>query len=149
MGYTTEFEGSFRLSAEPPVKVIVALHAAAEDQEYPEGPTPWPSGYCQWELTRDCMGIKWDGSEKFYDYVEYLQAILDNILKPNGLTLTGEVKYRGEDNEDYGVLRIEDGEVIQEDIGVVIGDLRAFKDFVLASNYGAELVEAYQRKKAV
>ena len=146
MGYTTQFQGEFRFTLEGPLTLEIAqainhIHSPTDVS----GPTPWPDGYCQWELTRDLGGIRWDQGEKFYNYVEWLQAILDNILKPAGVGLALEVRYQGDDVGDSGILRIDNGVVVKEELGPVITDLKAFRNFVLASEYGDELVERYRR----
>ena len=146
MGYTTEFEGKFSLSAPAPAEVVLAIRDLdGRKGKLPPGTTPWPDGYCQWVLTADLTGIEWDGEEKFYDYVEWLQAIIDNVLKPAGVALTGTVKYQGESFDDAGTLSVVDGEVVTKETGVEIADLRAFKDFAIRE-YGEEIVEAYRRR---
>jgi hypothetical protein len=150
MGYTTNFKGKFELSKEPTIKVLIAIDSLEDmGEDRPEGPAPWPDGYCQWQMTRDKMGIEWDGNEKFYDYVDWLQAIIDNILTPAGIALTGEVTYQGESWDDAGVLRVVGCQVVKEETGVVVADLKAFKEFVLKSEYGEVLLETYQRRGGI
>lgn len=74
----------------------------------PEGQ---PGLWCKWRPTDDGTGIEWDGAEKFYDYAEWLQYLMDHFLKPWGYTLSGSVTWQGECGEDRGVLAIEDGTV--------------------------------------
>ena len=139
MGYTTEFVGEFDIVgkeygdlqiASTPVVSILSKLSIADIRELPRNDkkeicinnadgiqilcfTPPPySCYCDWELTEDHMHIKWNGTEKFYDYVEWLQIIIDKILLPHGLTLSGEVKFQGEDAKDRGILLIAYNRVI-------------------------------------
>ena len=51
-------------------------------------------------------GIQWSGAEKFYDYVEWLQYLIDNFLKPWGYVLNGEVNWQGEREEDIGTILV-------------------------------------------
>lgn len=82
--------------------------------EYNDHPTTQPSLWCQWIPTEDNMGIEWDGGEKFYCYDEWLTYIIDNFLKPWGITLSGEVEYQGEDNDDTGKIIVVDNVVTVE-----------------------------------
>lgn len=101
-----------------------------------------PDSYCQWELTKDRMGLEWDGGEKFYMYEEWLQYLHDRFLKPHGVTLNGGVSFQGEDTEDCGALRMVNGRVEKTTIALVsdeLDELKRFRDFVLASDYGDDI----------
>lgn len=63
-----------------------------------------PGLWCQWTPTEDNAGIKWNGAEKFYDYTEWLQFIVEHFLKPWGYVLNGTVRWKGEDRRDVGRL---------------------------------------------
>jgi hypothetical protein len=78
---------------------------------YNQPPKTQPSLWCQWVPTKDGMGLEWDGGEKFYNYIEWLQYIIENILKPRGYVLNGEVYWYGEDNADTGVMVVVDNVV--------------------------------------
>ena len=106
MGYTTKFEGQFDLEPKMDSLSIVDTLEIWSDGE--DGPI---DGYCQWEVTKDRQHIKWDGNEKFRDYIEWLQYIIDDLLLPNGYILMGSVQYSGEDMSDRGTLLIVDGKV--------------------------------------
>jgi hypothetical protein len=71
-----------------------------------EPPEGQPGLWCQWVPTADGTGIEWDGNEKFYDYVEWIQYLIDNFLAPWGYTLDGTVKWRGEYMDDNGEIVI-------------------------------------------
>jgi hypothetical protein len=81
---------------------------------YNEPPSTQPSLWCQWIPTEDNMGIEWDGNEKFYCYDEWLTYIIDNFLKPWGITLSGEVEFQGEDIGDTGKIIVVDNVVTIE-----------------------------------
>ena len=79
-----------------------------------------PGLWCQWVPTEDCSGIMWDGSEKFYNYVEWLEYIVQNFLIPWGRKLNGEVSWSGEDVEDVGVIVVKDNNIkVHYDAGLV------------------------------
>ena len=67
---------------------------------------PWtqPGLWCQWTPSPCGLYLEWDGSEKFYHYVEWLHYIANKILKPRGYALTGKVNWQGEDSSDKGTI---------------------------------------------
>jgi len=73
-----------------------------------EPPVTQPSLWCQWIPTEDGLEIEWDGGEKFYNYTEWIYYIINKILKPNGYTLNGSVRWRGEEFDDDGVMEVRD-----------------------------------------
>lgn len=79
--------------------------------DYNSPPKTQPGLWCQWVPTVNGDGIEWDGGEKFYNYVEWLEYIVDNFLKPWGFTLNGEVKWVGEDHEDMGKIVVKNNVV--------------------------------------
>ena len=78
---------------------------------YNKPPVTQPSLWCQWVPNKDGTEIKWDGSEKFYEYVPWIQYLITKILAPRGYALNGEVKWQGEDPEDMGIIEIVNNEV--------------------------------------
>jgi len=73
---------------------------------YNDPPQTQPGLWCQWKPSKDGMHLIWDGGEKFYHYTEWIQYIIEKILKPRGYILNGEVKWQGEDPEDSGTIRV-------------------------------------------
>lgn len=69
-------------------------------------PKTQPGLWNQWRPTDDGMGIEWDGNEKFYNYIEWLQYLIDNVLEPRGYYLNGVVKWIGEDRNDMGAIEV-------------------------------------------
>ena len=63
-----------------------------------------PGLWCQWVPSSDGKYLQWDGSEKFYKYEEWVKYIIDHFLKPWGCSLNGDVKWRGDETDDRGVL---------------------------------------------
>lgn len=74
----------------------------------PEGQ---PSLWCQWVPNSDGTAIEWDGGEKFYEYVDWIDYLVENFIKPWGYTLNGEVYWAGEDNGDLGRIVIKDNAI--------------------------------------
>lgn len=77
-------------------------------------PSTQPGLWCQWTPTEDGEYLEWDGGEKFYAYVEWLEYIIDKILKPRGYKLNGTVDWFGEDREDMGRIVVKDNVVTTE-----------------------------------
>lgn len=74
--------------------------------DYNMPPSTQPGLWCQWCPTDDREGIEWDGNEKFYAYLEWLNYIIKNFLAPKGYVLNGEVSWEGEERTDTGVIRV-------------------------------------------
>lgn len=140
MGYSTDFFGSFKLNKKldgVTHKLLVDLantrrmkrdanvvgHQYGVDGEfyveddskgvlehnYP--PSTQPGLWCQWIPTLSGDEIVWDGNEKFYNYVEWLQYIVDKILKPKGYVLNGTIEYSGEEVDDRGEITVKDNKI--------------------------------------
>ncbi len=112
MGYTTSFSGQFKFDKPADAETTLFMRDVC-DMKATSITAGKLSSYCRWAITSDRQHIEWDRGEKFYDYAEWLQWLIDNKFKPAGLTLTGSVRYDGEDIEDVGTLSIEDGKVIK------------------------------------
>lgn len=61
---------------------------------------PQPGLWCQWVIEGD--RLVWDGGEKFYDYVKWLEYLIKHFFTPSGYVLNGAVFYDGEDPDDFG-----------------------------------------------
>lgn len=79
--------------------------------DYNSPPRTQPGLWCQWRPDDDGSAIVWDGGEKFYNYIEWIQYLIQSILSPRGYTLTGEVEWRGEDAGDFGCIIIKNNVV--------------------------------------
>ncbi len=129
--YLRRFSDTRRMKRDPevarslpdPVREAVGL-SLGEEAEYFVGGTGWagqdgddsvrdyntppgkqPGLWCHWEPNDDRGTIRWDGGEKFYDYVAWLQYLIERFLGPWGYFLDGTVKWQGEDPSDQGVIR--------------------------------------------
>jgi hypothetical protein len=70
--------------------------------DYNHEPAGQPGLWCQWVPTEDGSAIEWDGGEKFYSYVEWIQYLITHFLAPWGYVLNGTVKWEGESRGDLG-----------------------------------------------
>lgn len=114
MGYTTAFEGSFKVT--PPLSQEDAAllrdfsetrHEGADQS----GPKPWPGIWCDWVPSKDGSAIKWNDSEKFYSYIEWIEYLIRHFLAPRGYRLNGTVTWQGESVGDVGQIRITENQV--------------------------------------
>lgn len=74
-------------------------------------PRTQPGLWCQWVPTEDGWYLEWDGNEKFYDYVEWLQYLISKVLEPRGYVLNGEIDWSGEEDDDQGTIVVLNNEV--------------------------------------
>lgn len=75
-------------------------------------PDGQPGLWCQWVPTKNRRALVWDGEEKFYNFVEWLQYLLAHFLTPWGYSLRGTVRWCGEEPGDEGVIEVRDSRVI-------------------------------------
>ncbi len=95
-------------------------------------PTGQPGLWCQWRPGDDGNVIEWDGGEKFYNSVEWMEYLIDHFLKPGAVAstvedideqdarirnftfdhvLNGEIYAQGEDYDDRWKLVVENNVV--------------------------------------
>jgi hypothetical protein len=70
-----------------------------------------PGLWLQWELNEDGTELAWNGSEKFYNYIEWLQYLIQHFFEPWGIKLNGEIEWVGEDSSDRGKIVVHDNEI--------------------------------------
>jgi hypothetical protein len=73
-------------------------------------PSTQPGLWCQWIPNDEGTELVWDGNEKFYNYVEWLEYII-NWLKPKGYKVNGEVEWQGEERDDRGMIVVKNNKV--------------------------------------
>lgn len=132
MGYTTDFQGSFKFDKPLDAETLKLMNGLAstrrmgrkglgkefgiEGEFYIDGkedheeniisfnspPRTQPGLWCQWVPNDEGTVLTWDGNEKFYAYVEWLEYLISKILEPRGYKLNGEVTWEGQDSADQG-----------------------------------------------
>jgi len=70
-----------------------------------------PGLWCGWCITEDGKYLEWDGGEKFYNYIEWLEYLIKNFFEPWGHTLNGEIKWFGEERSDIGTIVVKKNKV--------------------------------------
>jgi hypothetical protein len=86
--------------------------------DYNKPPSTQPGLWCQWVPNDDGTELAWDGGEKFYDYVPWMQYLIDYFFKTWDRTLNGQVRWRGESFDDVGILRVVNNTVYVMEGGV-------------------------------
>ncbi len=76
--------------------------------DFNKPPIGQPGLWCQWEVTDNGLFLQWNGTEKFYEYVEWLRYLIDHFFVPWGCVLNGEIGWQGEDENDMGVIKVAD-----------------------------------------
>jgi hypothetical protein len=62
-------------------------------------------------VSEDGKYLAWDGMERFYRYVEWLQYLIANFFTLWGRALNGQVKWQGEEWGDFGTIVIADNKL--------------------------------------
>jgi len=70
-----------------------------------------PSLWCQWVITEDGKHLEWDGNEKFYDYIKWLEYLIENFFTPWKKKLSGEINWYGEERSDIGKIKVDKNKV--------------------------------------
>ncbi|MCA8939875.1 MAG: hypothetical protein KDB07_08710 [Planctomycetes bacterium] len=76
--------------------------------DYNHPPQGQPGLWCDWTVSEDGKQLRWNGSEKTYKYVQWLQYLIDNFFELWGRKLSGDVQWQGESSTDMGVISIKD-----------------------------------------
>ena len=79
--------------------------------DYNNPPPSQPSLWCQWIPTKDGKSLIWNGGEKFYNYVEWLNYHMENFFIPWGKSLTGAVFFQGEEQNDNGFIVVRNNKI--------------------------------------
>lgn len=93
---------------------VTENHGQVRDEsvlDYNRQPYTQPGLWCQWIPTEDGKAIVWDGSEKFYAYIKWLNYIIASFLFRWGYRLNGVVEWQGESDGDRGKIIVVDNVV--------------------------------------
>jgi len=76
--------------------------------EYNYPPEDQPGLWCQWVPSDDGKAIGWNYTEKFYEFVPWINYIIDHFLIPWEYSISGDMYWYGEDRNDIGIISIKD-----------------------------------------
>ena len=85
--------------------------SASSVTDHNRPPEGQPGLWCQWVPNEDGTAIRWDGSEKFYHYADWIEYLIERFLTPWGYKLAGTVKWQGEERSDRGFICISNNKV--------------------------------------
>lgn len=68
-----------------------------------------PGLWCQWII--EYNELLWDGGEKFYNYTEWLEYLIQEFFEPWGVKLNGEIYWYGEESDNLGKIIVTDNVV--------------------------------------
>lgn len=86
--------------------------------DYNEPPKTQPGLWCHWTPTEDGTALEWDGGEKFYNYVEWLEYIIVAILTPRKYKINGTLTWRGENFDDVGKITVKNNKITVKKISL-------------------------------
>lgn len=78
-------------------------------------PKTQPGLWCQWIINEKENCLEWDGGEKFYNYEEWLEYLIDNFFEPLGYVLNGDIEWQGEEYNDLGTIHVVNNIVTTEE----------------------------------
>lgn len=81
-------------------------------------PSTQPGLWCQWTPSDDGTRLKWDGGEKFYSFIEWLEYLVKHFFIPWKRELNGRVRWQGEDPEDIGIIRVRNNLVESAEVDI-------------------------------
>ena len=89
-------------------------HGERHKQSIADGnrpPADQPGLWCQWEPNERGTSLAWNESDNFYNYVEWLEYVIAQFLEPWGRTITGQVRWQGDDDADTGTINVAANEI--------------------------------------
>jgi hypothetical protein len=115
MSYSTEFNEYFTLTPNLSSEQIATILQIARSPNQKWQPRPALSGapfsWCHWIPNHYGNHLAWDGGERFYDYVEWLEYLIEFYFKPWGVVVSGEIDWQGDDCDDRGIIFAKDNKV--------------------------------------
>lgn len=113
MGYSTDLFGEFKTSRPLTIAEKKELEDFAEERHGGNMDVfaGFPGFWCQWVPNSEGTAIEWDGGEKFYNYVEWIEYLIQHFFEPWGVKLNGEVEWSGEESDDLGLISVKDNVV--------------------------------------
>lgn len=110
MGYDTWFNGELDLTPALSQAQITELKDF-EEPEYIPGTDERFWTACHWVPNTDGTSIVWDGTQRFYDYYEWIKYIIEKFLVPWGIKCDGVVSCNGDDMFDFSKIVADDNKV--------------------------------------
>lgn len=77
---------------------------------YNDPPCTQPGLWCQW-IINEKNELVWDNGEKFYNYIEWLEYLINHFFAPFDYILNGEMMWQGEDYYDQGIIVVNNNKI--------------------------------------
>jgi len=107
VGLPIGLEGDYYVGAEG----IAGQDRDASILDYNNPAESQPGLWCQWVIDEGRTELGWDGGEKFYNYTDWLNYVIERFLDPWGYKLNGTIHWQGEQPDDIGTLTVTNNEV--------------------------------------
>lgn len=79
--------------------------------DFNQEPQTQPGFWCKWTVNDEGTELFWNECEKFYNYADWLEYMVDNFFTKWGCILNGKVNWQGEDDRDNGVIEVNDNTI--------------------------------------
>lgn len=105
---------------------------AREDHDSPnvinsnEPPIEQPGLYCQWVPNEAGTAIEWNGGDKFYFFVEWLEYLIKHFLQPWGYKVNGKMRWKDDEAVEWSESAkdfrpcVEQGEIVVVDNNIEV-----------------------------
>ncbi len=137
MGYTTNFQGTIKITPELKASEIKFIQGMFGDMREwnPKEAEQLDMTHFDFEFNEDFTGIGWNGAEKFYDADKCMKYVVDaTIKKYPHLKFNGILQAQGEDFDDRWQLIVKDNKVSRKEVvlkGKKIKCPHCEEDFIL------------------
>lgn len=108
MGYNTKFCGKFTLDRVLDEETSDLLDDLRESRHCEDD---FPGIWCHLRIGRDLRSLEWDGSEKTYDFIDWVKYANSKILLPRKYRMNGTILFQGESVIDSGRIDANNGNV--------------------------------------
>lgn len=78
--------------------------------------------YCSWTPSEDGSTLGWSGTERFYEYVTWLEFLVEHFLGPWRYRLNGRIDWQGDDPDDRGSIFVRDNVVRGVEATIQVSD---------------------------
>lgn len=118
MWYTTSFDWKLLFDKDITVKQAKILNWIEDLSQDEKRMLDMPDWYCQWVVSLDWDWIIWDWWEKFYYYVERLEAIIDTYMKPWWINLNWQLRWSWNEVSDTWIITVKNNEIKVQELWV-------------------------------
>jgi len=112
MGYDTSFLGFLKTDKPLSDKTYKKIIKLQDKDYYYFEKQAMPDTRLSWEIQADRQTFEWDGSEKFYSYIEWIEYIIKEVLSPAGYFLSGNIIWQGANMLDIGQIKVVRNKII-------------------------------------